>query len=222
MLPRFVLALLPVPVVFAAGALASARVASEAGARGAEALAILADLARVPAARVPHEDAEVIPTDAPVVSAPMAAPPTHARQAGKHAKAVSAPVIFVSQKAVLGLATSGARPHGAPAPATAVRPAGLRLSGVAALGIGLLDGDVLTRAVGAPALSTGAVIQAVLAARARHAPVLEGEVWRGDRRHVLRGGQPAFDERPPDATHGQGPPRAPHPGAPSGRVTAPA
>jgi hypothetical protein len=216
MLPRLVLALLPVPVVFAAGALASARVASEAGARGAQALGLFAELARVPPARAAHEDVDVIPTDAPVVSAPVAAPPTHAHQAGKHAKPVAAPVIFVSQKTVLGLATSGARPHGAPAPATAVRPAGLRLLGVAALGIGLLDGDVLTRAVGAPALSTGAVIQAVLAARARHAPVLEGEVWRGDRRYLLRVEQPYLDERRSDATDGEGPRAAPNDGAHSG------
>ena len=213
MLPRFVLALLPVPVVFAAGALASARVASQAGARGAQALGLFAELTREPAS---HEEADVIPTDLPVVSAPIPAPAPHASHAGKHAKPVPAPVIFVSQRAVLGLAASGARPHGAPAPATAVRPAGLRLMGVAALGIGLLDGDVLTRAVGAPALSTGAVIQAVLAARARHAPVLEGEVWRGDRRFVLRVEQPYLDERRSDATDGEGPRVTPNAAAQSG------
>lgn len=216
MLPRFVLALLPVPVVFVAGALASARVASQAGARGAQALGLFAELTRVSRAPASHEEADVIPTDLPVVSAPIPAPAPHASHAGKHAKPVPAPVIFVSQKAVLGLAASGARPHGAPAPATAVRPAGLRLMGVAALGIGLLDGDVLTRAVGAPALSTGAVIQAVLAARARHAPVLEGEVWRGDRRYVLRVEQPYLDERRSDAIEGEGPGGTPNPGAQSG------
>jgi hypothetical protein len=220
--PRSLLALLPLPIVFAAGALASAHVASQAGARGAQALGLFAELTRVPPARALHEDADVIPTDVPVGSAPIAAPggiaapPTHAGHAAKHAKPVPAPVIFVSQKAVLGLAASGARPHGAPAPATAVRPAGLRLMGVAALGIGLLDGDVLTRAVGAPALSTGAVIQAVLAARARHAPVLEGEVWRGDRRYVLRVEQPYLDERRSDATDGEGPRVTPNAGAQSG------
>lgn len=222
MLPRFVLALLPVPVVFVAGALASARVANQAGARGAQALGLFAELTRVSRAPASHEEADVIPTDVPVGSAPIAAPasiaapPPHASHAGKHAKPVAAPVIFVSQKAVLGLAASGARPHGAPAPATAVRPAGLRLMGVAALGIGLLDGDVLTRAVGAPALSTGAVIQAVLAARARHAPVLEGEVWRGDHRYVLRVEQPYLDERRSDAIEGEGPGGTPNPGAQSG------
>ena len=198
MLPRFVLALLPVPVVFAAGALASARVAEQAGARGALTLGLLAELTRVPPAFVADApDTEVIPTDAPVVSAPVAAPEARARKAGKKAKPSPVPVIFVSRAAVLGLATSGARPHGAPAPATAVRPAGLRLVGVGGLGIGLRDGDVLTRAVGQPALSTGAVIQAVLAARARHAPVLEGEFWRGEQRYVLRVEQPYVDERLP-------------------------
>jgi hypothetical protein len=215
MLPRFVLALLPVPVVLAAGAWASARIADQAGARGASALGLLAELTRVPPALALQADVELIPTDAAFVSAPITAPVPHARQSGKKAKPGAAPVIFVSRSAVLGLAASGARPHGAPAPATAARPAGLRLLGVGGLGIGLCDGDVLTRAVGQPALSTGAVIQAVLAARAHHAPVLEGEFWRGDRRYVLRVEQPYLDERRSDAAGGDGERAAPN-GAQSG------
>lgn len=216
MLSRFALMLLPMPVVFAAGAMASAHVADQAGARGALALGLLGELTRVPPSLVPHEDVEVVPTDAPIMSAPVAPPEPHARKAAKKTKPSPVPVVFVSRKAVLGLANSGARPHGAPTPATAVRPAGLRLLGVGALGIGLRDGDVLTRALGQPALSTGAVIQAVLVARAHHAPVLEGEFWRGDQRYVLRVEQPYLDERRSDANDTDGQLPAPVTGAQSG------
>jgi hypothetical protein len=104
-------------------------------------------------------------------------------------------VVFVSQEQVLKLASSGARPRGTAVPASGARPAGLKLSGVAALGIGMQDGDVLTRAVGQSALSSGAVIQAVLSARARRVPVLEGEFWRGTERLLIRVEQPYLPER---------------------------
>jgi hypothetical protein len=202
MLRRFALMLLPVPLAFAAGAWASARVADRAGAHGAVALDLFAKLVRVPPSLAAPAVDEAIPTDAPAVAAPIAAPDAHAGKGGKKTKPSGTPVVFVSRKAVLNLASTGARPHGAPVPATAFRPAGLRLAGVAALGIGLTDGDVLTRAVGQPALSTGAVIQAVLAARAKHAPVLEGEFWRGTQRFVIRVEQPYVDERRSDVTDG--------------------
>jgi hypothetical protein len=67
--------------------------------------------------------------------------------------------VSVSAATVLELAESGARPRGKPVGATAQRPAGLRLSGVSALGIGVEDGDVLTEAAGVPALDASGVIE---------------------------------------------------------------
>ncbi|HTQ03809.1 MAG TPA: hypothetical protein VMI54_08120 [Polyangiaceae bacterium] len=195
---RRLLPLVPLPFVFAFGAWASARVADRAGADAAVALSAFAVLARAHELPPPDAEPEFIPTDFQVLAEP-AEPPAKNHKAAKKARAAAAPVVFVSQKAVLGLANSGARPHGAFVPANAVRPAGLRLTGVSALGIGLLDGDVLTRAVGQPATATSAVIQAVLAARAHHAAVLEGELWRGAQRFVIRVEQPYVDERHADA-----------------------
>jgi hypothetical protein len=216
MLRRLAWTLLPLPLVFAASAWTSARVADRAAEHGAFALDLLAKAARVPPELAADDDPELIPTDAPALAEPVAAPEPHARNSGKKAKPSGVPVIFVSRNVVMGLASSGARPHGAPVPATAVRPAGLRLAGVAALGIGLADGDVLTRAVGAPALSTASVIQAVLAARAHHAPVLEGEFWRGTQRFLIRVEQPYLDERRSDAASDEGQRVTPTDGAQSG------
>jgi hypothetical protein len=65
---------------------------------------------------------------------------------------------------------------------------------VAALGVGLAEGDILTRALGQPALSREAVVRAVLQARARRARVLEGEFYRGSERWILRVEQPYLPE----------------------------
>ncbi len=98
--------------------------------------------------------------------------------------------VFVSAARVLAVAQSGARPRGKPVPKTATRPAGLKLSGVSALGLGVLDGDVLTEAAGAPALDGGAVIEAVLRARAKQAKTISGTFYRGDERYSLVVEQP--------------------------------
>jgi hypothetical protein len=205
MVRRLALLLLPVPLLFVAGAWASARVAERAGTHGAVALELFAKLTRVRVLPSPvaSDELELVPAEVPFVSEPAGTLAGHGKTSGKKAKASSTSVIFVSKTAVLALASSGARPHAARVPATAVRPAGLSLAGVGALGIGVQDGDVLTRAVGQPALSTGAVIQAVLGARARHAPVLEGELWRGGQRFLIRVEQPYLDERRSDANDGE-------------------
>jgi hypothetical protein len=183
------------PFVFALGAWTSARAADRAGADAAVALSAVAVLAR--AGEVTASDSEpepaselaVIPVQYELFAEP-AAPRSKSRNGAKKGRPVATPVVFVSQKTVLGLANSGARPRGAFVAANGVRPAGLRLTGVGALGIGLQDGDVLTRALGQPVTATGAVIQAVLAARAQHAAVLDGEFWRGPQRYVIRVEQP--------------------------------
>ncbi len=79
---------------------------------------------------------------------------------------------------VLRVANSGARPTGIPVPAEGSRPAGLMLSGVSALGVGIQDGDVLTHAAGRPALSESDVISMVIAARGQEVPVIGGQFWR--------------------------------------------
>jgi len=198
---RWLLPLVPLPLLLALAAWASARVADRAALAGVNVLALLAPLARdttQPAESEETPDAP-LPTELTLMGDAFAgtahpAPASSKRARGKKAPSLT-PVVFVSQEQVLKLASTRARPHGTPVPASGARPAGLKLAGVAALGIGMQDGDVLTRAVGQPALSSGAVIQAVLSARARRAAVLEGEFWRGGQRWLLRVEQPYLPER---------------------------
>ena len=98
--------------------------------------------------------------------------------------------IFISAQKVLDLSETRVTPKGVRVPAKGTRPAGLALLGVEGLGIGLRDGDVLTRALGQPALSSSAVVQAILVARTRRVKVLEGEFYRGSERWTLRVEQP--------------------------------
>jgi hypothetical protein len=86
--------------------------------------------------------------------------------------------LFVSKATVLKLSQSAARPHGAFVQQTPEHPAGLRLFGVAALGIGVQDGDILIDALGATPTSPGQVIGAVIAARAKTPRFLSGTLWR--------------------------------------------
>jgi hypothetical protein len=192
--------LVPLPFLLAIAAWSSARVAERAGEAGAAVLSTLAAFARQaePAATELPIPTGVLPVSDPVASesaAPALAGPA-SKNPKKHgsARATAPAVLFVSRDQVLRLATARVVPRGTPVAASGLRPAGLRLSGVAALGIGLQDGDVLTRALGVPALSSGAVVQAVLVARAHRAPVLDGEVWRGNQRLILRVEQPYLAE----------------------------
>lgn len=107
--------------------------------------------------------------------------------------------IRVRAARVLALANAGVRPSGTFVPARGRRPAGLALSGVSALGIGLRDGDVLTHAAGRPALSAGDVIGVVIGARAGRASEISGRFWRDgepwnlivEQPYVQRRAQPA-------------------------------
>ena len=87
--------------------------------------------------------------------------------------------IRISSAQVLALAARRAMPSASFVKANAQRPAGLQLSGVSALGVGLQDGDVLTEAAGQRALSVAAVVGVVLAARARGASEISGRFYRG-------------------------------------------
>lgn len=87
--------------------------------------------------------------------------------------------IRISSAQVLALAARRAMPSAAFVKANAQRPAGLLLSGVSALGVGLQDGDVLTEAAGQKASSVALVVGVVLAARARQVAEISGRFYRG-------------------------------------------
>jgi hypothetical protein len=103
----------------------------------------------------------------------------------------SAPAgLFVSAGRVLALAQQGARPSGIRVPASGARPAGLMLVGVGGLGVGLRDGDILTHALGQPAVSESAVVGAVIQARGARQSRLYGRIWRQGRSFPLVVAQP--------------------------------
>lgn len=80
---------------------------------------------------------------------------------------------------------AGIRPSGGSVGKTSWRSAGLALYGVSALGVGLRDGDVLTKINGSPARSQTAVISAVRSAWSDKAKGVSGEVWRGHHRFMV-------------------------------------
>lgn len=188
--------LLPLPFLIALAAWGSGKVADTAGERLASVLVGFSQSLAVAEIRDTADeldfggDAVVVPPTIPVAwSAP--ATPAGAKAAKKRTVAKAAPRgVFVSAETVLKLANGGARPRGVAVKAEGKRPAGLKLTNVGGLGIGLRDGDVLTRAVGQSALSSGAVVQAVLIARANRAPFLDGEFWRDGERYTVRVEQP--------------------------------
>ena len=101
--------------------------------------------------------------------------------------------LFVSAEKVLGLARAGARPGAIPVSADGARPAGLLLTGVGGLGVGLRDGDILTHALGQPAVSEEGVVGAIIRARGARVPQLSGRVWRDGRTFALVVAQPYLD-----------------------------
>ena len=112
------------------------------------------------------------------------------RLAGRSRGANTLHGVRVSAAQVLGLASRRAMPQAAPVKANAQHPAGLLLSGVSALGVGLLDGDVLTEAAGQKALSVAGVVGVVLAARGRQVPAISGKFFRAGVPFLLTVEQP--------------------------------
>ncbi|HEY4157884.1 MAG TPA: hypothetical protein VGM29_07295 [Polyangiaceae bacterium] len=114
-----------------------------------------------------------------------------AKRAGRHARrSKQVADVRVSAARVLALAERRALPHATPVPANGVRPAGLQLRGVSALGLGVRDGDVLTDAAGTPALSAAAVVGVVVAARTHHASEISGRIFRGAEPYTIVVEQP--------------------------------
>ncbi|MEI9948082.1 MAG: hypothetical protein WDO74_03675 [Pseudomonadota bacterium] len=124
------------------------------------------------------------------VDAKRPRPPSHARAAPRQG-------IRISSAQVLALAARRAMPNAVFVKANTQRPAGLLLSGVSGLGVGLQDGDVLTEAAGQKVSSVAAVVGLVLAARARQASEISGRFYRGGVPFSLTVEQPYPKDRVP-------------------------
>lgn len=183
--------LLPLPLLVAIAAFGSAHAADVLGARLGSALSVIGHVVSVEA-KLDSSDPFELPAALaePIRDTP---PATNKKSGKKPIKKAPAKGIFVPASSVLKLASRGGRPRGTPVKASGARPAGLRLSGVSALGIGLEDGDVLTRALGRPALSASSVVESVLVARAKRVKVLDGEIYRGNDRYLIQVEQPYLD-----------------------------
>jgi hypothetical protein len=101
--------------------------------------------------------------------------------------------LFVSAASVLQLSKSAARPQGTFVAQTPQHPAGLRLMGVAALGIGVKDGDILVDAMGMTPRSSGEIIGAIIQARAQRVRYLSGTLWRSGQTFRITVEQPYLD-----------------------------
>jgi hypothetical protein len=188
--------LLPLPFLVAIAAFGSARAADALGSRLGAALSVIGRVVGVQA-QVDSTDPFELPADIAEPTRNTTPGPAAKKAAAKKAlKKAPAKGIFVSAESVLKLASRGGRPRGTPVKAAGGRPAGLRLSGVSALGIGLEDGDVLTRALGRPALSASSVVEGVIMARAKRLKLLDGEIYRGTDRFSIQVEQPYLDAPP--------------------------
>ncbi len=105
--------------------------------------------------------------------------------------------LFVSEATVLKLAEGAARPQGGFVAKSLEHPAGLRLSGVAALGIGVQDGDILIEALGITPRAPGQVIGAILEARTKQVRFLSGTLWRQGQTFPITVEQPYLKSRSP-------------------------
>lgn len=103
--------------------------------------------------------------------------------------------IRIRKAKVLALSRSAGIPSGSFVPATGERPAGMLLSGVSGLGVGVQDGDVLTHAAGQPVHSVAQVIGLVAGARHAKAPAISGTLYRGAQRIQLNVEMPYLERR---------------------------
>jgi len=118
------------------------------------------------------------------------------REAPRLARRAKPAALLVSEQTVLKLAESAARPRGAFVPQTAEHPAGLRLAGVGALGIGVQDGDILVEALGISPRAPGEIIGAIIEARAKNTRFLSGTLWRRGDTFRITVEQPYLPARP--------------------------
>lgn len=173
---------------------ASHRVADRAGKLAGSLAAQWLEPLRPQRASVPAQDEDVASPlpDGATVPAPivqgtevgsmnaLAARPDRKRR-GNKPRAAAPPQgggVRVSAPQVLALAERRVMPRAVAVPASETHPAGLRLLNVSSLGLGMRDGDILTRVSGVPASSTGVVVEVVLRARAVQAREIAAEFWR--------------------------------------------
>jgi hypothetical protein len=126
---------------------------------------------------------------------PLAKPPTGHNKRGKAAASnqpnpKALPAIYVNAETVLRIANSGQRPSGKPVTAAGQRPAGVQVFGASSLGVGVRDGDIITRVSGVPVRSSNQVIALVIAARGARQPAIGAELYRGQRSYTLTVEQP--------------------------------
>jgi len=151
-----------------------------------------------PPAPVVEESAVGAELDEPIARPPDAGKPRTAaeRKAAKRRGPPARVGVFVPAATVMRLAQAQVMPRAVAVGPLGERPAGLRLIGVGGLGIGMRDGDVLTRVMGAPVSATGEVISRVISARARRAREISGEFWRNGAACSIVVEQPYLEEAP--------------------------
>jgi len=154
--------------------------------------------------RAPSPPIEVVPLEEELspILAEVAFPEEASASAlegkkAKRAQRAKARVIHVDARTVLRLAERGRAPTGQPVPKAGARPAGIRLSGVAALGIGLAEGDVLVEVEGRSMAAPGEVIAAVIGARTRRQATMSGKLYRGREMILLTVEMPYVTSDPP-------------------------
>jgi hypothetical protein len=110
------------------------------------------------------------------------------------------PAVYVPAATVLRIANAGQRPSGKPVTADRKRPAGVQVFGASALGIGVRDGDVITRVSGVPVTSPNQVIALVIAARGSRQKAISAQVYRGQRSYTLTVEQPYLSASNPESS----------------------
>jgi hypothetical protein len=159
---------------------------------------VTAPLAAPPTpAPAPETDATELIADAPLEVSLAVATKSLAQRAAKPRPPTKPSALFVSEATVLKLAQSAARPRGSFVAKSSEHPAGLRLSGVAALGIGVQDGDILIEALGITPRTPGEIIGAIIEARAKQARFLSGTLWRSGQTFPITVEQPYVPARSP-------------------------
>jgi hypothetical protein len=157
---------------------------------------VTAPLGADPAPELEADASEPLP-GAPLDKSFEVAAKSPVQRAAKPRPAAKPGALFVSEATVVKLAQSAARPRGTFVAKSPEHPAGLRLSGVAALGIGVQDGDILIEALGITPRSPGEIIGAIIEARAKQARFLSGTLWRSGQTFPITVEQPYLPARSP-------------------------
>ncbi|HEY8945138.1 MAG TPA: hypothetical protein VIM73_12795 [Polyangiaceae bacterium] len=186
---RLAISLLALGAIALPGAViaASHRAADHLGGRLGALAALYAE--RLKPAPAPPVSVPIEPAAPPPIAAETSTEPLRAKKTRAHKGRPPAAVprgVRVSAARILELAQRGAAPGATPVGATALHPPGLRLTGVSGLGVGMHDGDVLTRVAGVPVHSVSSVANLVIRARGQGLREISAEFWRdGTRWHLV-------------------------------------